>query len=373
MSAASPERSPWRACDGPLVDRHDAVLLDLDGVVYVAEHAVDEAVNAIGAVRRGGCTVAFVTNNAARTPQAVADHLVELGIAAGADDVVTSAQAAARMLQSFLPAGAPVLAVGAEGLRAALRSAGLRPVDAVQDDPRAVAQGFSPQTSWTMLAEACVAVRAGLPWVATNLDATLPTPRGPAPGNGAFVDVVRRTTGRRPEVAGKPRRPLMDEAVRRTGASRALVVGDRLDTDLAGARATGLPGLLVLTGVSAVVDLLAAPPSQRPDYVAADLRGLLKAHPAPQCQDGWWIDGGARVGWTGEGSSARLEVFAADSADPDDGLPATERAAADLALAVLRAACAATWQRRDGGDLDLPLDEARAALRPWTAPQRWDR
>ena len=112
----------------------------------------------------------------------------------------------------------------------------------MDDGPQAVVQGFSPQLSWPMLLEACVAVRSGLPWVATNLDATLPTPRGAAPGNGAFVDVVRRTTGVEPRVAGKPFRPLMDASVQRLHAERGLVVGDRLDTDLAGARRAGLPG-----------------------------------------------------------------------------------------------------------------------------------
>lgn len=369
MSAAPSGGSPWRACEGPLVDHHDAVLLDLDGVVYVAEHAVAEAVSAVGTVRERGCAVAFVTNNAARTPQAVAEHLAELGIPAEAADVVTSAQAAARMLQSCLPAGAPVLVIGAEGLRAAVSAVGLRPVAAMQDRPQAVVQGFSPETGWQMLVEACVAVRAGLPWIATNLDATLPTPRGPAPGNGAFVDVVRRTTGVQPQVAGKPRRPLIDEAVRRTGASCALVVGDRLDTDLAGARAAGLPGLLVLTGVSAIVDLLTAAPSQRPDHLAANLQGLLATHPAPSWRDGWWVEGAARARWASEASVDRLELHVADS---HDGQPAADTGAS-AALAVVRTVCAATWQRCDAGDREVRLSEVRSAVRPWTAPLGWDR
>ncbi|GAB3595066.1 HAD hydrolase-like protein [Angustibacter peucedani] len=362
---SEPAATPaWRASTGPLVDDHDAVLLDLDGVVYVGEHAVPGAVDAVSAVRERGLRVAFVTNNAARTPQRVAEHLSTLGVAAEPDDVVTSSQAAASMLRAQLPAGSRVLAVGAEGLTAALEAVGLQPVATADDGPVAVVQGFSPETSWQTLLEACVAVRAGLPWVATNLDATLPTPRGPAPGNGAFVEVVRRTTGVEPQVAGKPYRPLVDEAVQRTGARRALVVGDRLDTDLAGARAADLPGLLVLTGVSGVADLLAAGPDRRPSYVAADLDGLLRAHAAPAPDGDGWREGATTARWVGGDDDERLEIKGPQASDDD-------------ALAALRVACAAWWQRSDdgdpgGGDRDL-REQVRAAVRPWTSPRGWDR
>ncbi|HEX3003455.1 MAG TPA: HAD-IIA family hydrolase [Angustibacter sp.] len=352
----------WGTTRGPLVDDHDVVLLDLDGVVYVGPQAVPGAGQTLGELRRRGVRVAFVTNNASRTPGQVADHLRSLSVDAGDDDVVTSAQAAARLLAADLPGGARVLVVGAEGLREAVRAVGLTPVEGVAADPVAVVQGFSPELSWAMLDEACVAVRQGLPWIATNVDSTLPTARGPAPGNGAFVEVVARTTGATPRVAGKPEPALLAAATERTGAQRPLFVGDRLDTDMAGARVAGMPGLHVLTGSSATVDLLAAGADRRPTYLAADLSGLLHEHRAPQVAPGhgrWRATGacGVQAGWQ---AGAGLRV---DAAPPGD---------VELAVEVLRVGCAAVWAARDDG-ADVDLERARAALSPWTAPQGWDR
>jgi glycerol-1-phosphatase len=293
-----PEAAPgWGSCSTALSEYHDVLLLDLDGVVYVGPQAVPEAPEALEVARRAGVRLAYVTNNAARPPDIVARHLTELGVPAEATDVVTSAQAAAAMLSAELPRQARVLAVGGAGLRQALIARGLTPVASAEDGPVAVVQGFAPETSWWMLLEACVAVNAGLPWVATNLDLTIPTPRGTAPGNGALVQVVRTATGKTPRVAGKPFRPLMDESCERTGAVRALVVGDRLDTDIAGAHAAGLPSLLVLTGVSGAADLLRATPELRPTYLAADLWGLHQPHAAPRREDGSWVGAGCRATW----------------------------------------------------------------------------
>jgi HAD superfamily hydrolase (TIGR01450 family) len=394
--AATSTGTSWSSSDVPLVQAHDALLLDLDGVVYLGPEPVVGAVEALTAVRGSGARVVFVTNNAARPARLVAEHLTELGMPAEASDVVTSSQAAAAMLAAELATGSPVLVVGTLGLTEALKDVGLVPVDSMDDEPVAVVQGFSPQLAWPALAEACVAVRAGLPWIATNLDATLPTPRGQAPGNGAFVDVVRRTTGGAPRVAGKPFRPLLDEASRRVGASRPLMVGDRLDTDLAGARAAGMPGLLVLTGVSAVVDLLAARPGERPSFLAAGLSGLLQPHRAPQRDgDGWRAPSGARARWDGDRLVLCDVREAPDGADGADGADGTDRAedaqGADDAgvLDLVRLVCAAVWDRSDGG-LDAGWDagshaeshgradeqvraQAREVLAPWTAPRGWDR
>lgn len=380
----SPEATAhgWGSSQGALVDDHDAVLLDLDGVVYVGAEAVAGAVEAVQAVRGRGRMVAFVTNNAARTPQDVARHLTELGVQAAPDDVVTSAQAGAAMLAAQLAANAPVLVVGAEGLRQAVTAEGLRPVDTMADEPVAVIQGFSPQLTWSMLVEACVAVRSGMPWVATNLDSTLPTPRGLAPGNGAFVDVVARTTGAQPQVAGKPARPLLDTAVTRSRSQRPLFVGDRLDTDMAGARAAAMPGLHVLTGVSAAADLLAAAPAERPSYLGADLAALLMPHRAPERRDGGWRGGtrtDVRARW--DVRAGALEVHAPEpSAGGDDST--------QVALEVLRVSCAAVWSVLDRADA-VPADDGtapgsdgrgevdhaqvRAAIAAWTAPFGWDR
>ena len=237
-----------------LVDAYDGVLFDLDGVVYLGPVAVPGAPPAIAGLRERDVPVGFVTNNAARTPEAVATHLTELGIPATRADVVTSAQAGAQLLAHDLPAGARVLVVGGEGVRQALTEAGLTGVDTAEDEPVAVLQGYGVELTWQHLIEASVAIHHGARWVATNDDPTRPTDRGLVPGNGAAVAAVRMAVPVDPEIAGKPYRPLLDETVARLGAERPIFVGDRLDTDIAGAVNAGLDGLLVLTGSHGAAD-----------------------------------------------------------------------------------------------------------------------
>lgn len=293
------DRSPRRAlagCDDALARVYDVALLDLDGVVYVGPEAVRHAPAALAAARALGQRLAFVTNNAARPPWTVAEHLTRLGIAAVADEVVTSAQAAARVVADLVPPGSAVLVVGTVGLDEALRERGLQPVHSATDDPLAVVQGYSPDLGWLDLAEGAYALARGVPWVASNADTTIPTPRGRAPGNGTFVQVLRMTTGREPVVAGKPEPPMHREALIRTGARSPIVVGDRLDTDIEGATRADVDSLLVFTGVTDPLDVVLAEPGQRPTYVSADLRGLLEPHPAVAVDDdrlhcrGWEID-----------------------------------------------------------------------------------
>lgn len=261
---------------GPaLVDGYDAVLLDLDGVVYVGSDAVPGAVATIADLRERGHAILYLTNNASRSAAVVAAHLRELGVDLADADVVTAAQAAARLVADRVPPGAPVLVVGGEGLVAALRELGLRPVTSYDDLPVAVVQGFAPEVDWRRLNEGVRAVRSGLPWVASNLDLTIPTATGIGPGNGLLVDVIRQVTGREPMVAGKPEPPLVDEAVRRAGAKRPLIVGDRLDTDIAAARRWGCDSLLVLTGVTSRADLVGLAAELAPTFVGADLSSLL--------------------------------------------------------------------------------------------------
>jgi HAD superfamily hydrolase (TIGR01450 family) len=219
--------------------------------------------------------VVYATNNAGRTPQEVATLLVSLGIRATADEVVTSPQAAGRLLAQRLPARAPVLVVGADALRAQIDAAGLTPVDSARAEPVAVVQGYGPEVGWRQLAEASVAIRGGALWVATNADRTLPSPRGPLPGNGALVAALSTALDRAPDViVGKPEPGLFVEAAARAGAHRPLVVGDRLDTDIEGARRAGMDSVLVLTGVAGARDVLAAPPDRRPTLLSPDLTAL---------------------------------------------------------------------------------------------------
>jgi ribonucleotide monophosphatase NagD (HAD superfamily) len=171
------------------------------------------------------------------------------------------------------------------------------PVFRADDGPAAVIQGYGPHVDWAALAEATYAIATGVPYYATNLDKTLPTERGFAPGNGSLVAAVRTATGVEPRSAGKPEPEIFWSAAQRAGATTPLVVGDRLDTDLAGARAARLPGLMVLTGVNTPHDLALAPPAYRPTFVGADLECLSEPHPAPVREGEWWVvgDAAARV------------------------------------------------------------------------------
>ncbi|MGH3451404.1 MAG: HAD hydrolase-like protein, partial [Haloechinothrix sp.] len=204
----------------------------------------------------------------------------------------------------------------------------------------AVVQGHSPETGWSILAEACMAIRAGAVWVACNADPTLPTERGQLPGNGSMVAALRAATGASPEVAGKPEPGLFSGAVLEAGARRALVVGDRLDTDIAGASAAGLDSLLVLSGVTTPAELLAAPPGFRPHYLGADMSALSDPPGALEIGDrpGWHVataDGVLRIGTDGTG------------AEP---------------LELVRALCAPAWA--SGVSLIEPADErARVVAR----------
>jgi ribonucleotide monophosphatase NagD (HAD superfamily) len=202
----------------------------------------------------------------------------------------------------------------------ALREADLEPVSAA-DDAVAVASGFGPDVRWRDIMQVAMRVRDGLPWVACNTDATFPTSEGIAPGHGVLVETVSRFSGVSPEVAGKPAAPLLDETIRRTRATRPLMVGDRLDTDIEGARRAGVASLLVLTGVTDLPALLAAPPAQRPNYLAPDLGGLVAPHPGVVR-----AAGETRVaGWSVTTAGDRLVVAG------DGGIPDWWRAVAEAA------------------------------------------
>ena len=329
-----------------LAQQHDCLLLDLDGTVFRGHAPTTGAVETLEGIE---CRALFVTNNASRSADEVAAHLCELGFAATtADDVVTSAQSAARMLAARLPAGAKVLVVGTDALAAEVAANGLAPVRSFVDEPVAVVQGLSMTIGWAELAEATLAIRAGALWVTANLDVTLPTERGLVPGNGSFVAALRAATGTEPLVAGKPAPALMQDALARGDFRTPLVVGDRLDTDIAGANAAGLPSLMVLTGVNTALDAVRADADERPTYLGEDLRALtadadtlrVAAHPA----------------WRTEVGPDAVTVTAT-GADPG----------AD-ALSVVRATARAVWDADCSGGppaITAGDDTARAALDRW--------
>jgi HAD superfamily hydrolase (TIGR01450 family) len=319
-------RAP-KGCDTPLSEEYDVALLDLDGVVYVGGRAVPGAADALAKARAAGQRLAFVTNNASRTSSAVADLLTRLGVPAEPEDVVTSSQAAARLLSEQVPAGSAVLVVGSTALRKAVRARGLRPVTLAAEQPTAVVQGYDPNLSYGLIAEGAQAVAAGALFVASNGDVTIPAASGsPRPGNGALLRVIQTATGVEPIVAGKPERPLHRESMLRTHARRPLVVGDRLDTDIEGAHNGEADSLLVLTGVTDPLQVLTAVPRHRPTYVAPDLGGLLAAQPVVQAAGESFTCGGWTASWQGD----RIEL--SGEGDRYDGL---------------RALCGAAWRSAD--------------------------
>ena len=261
-------------------DRFDCLLLDLDGVVYRGPHEVPGSVSVLNKRGATGQPCVYVTNNAARTPVEVAHHLSSFGLIVTPNDVVTSPQAAVALLPRFVSAGSAVLVVGGEGIEQALRDEGYRPVRTLAEGPSIVMQGFSPQVTWADLAEAAYAIESGLAWIATNLDLTFPTDRGLAPGNGSLVAAVANAVGKQPDaVAGKPESALIEEALRRCGQPSGLMIGDRLDTDVRGGNALGIPTLFVLTGVHGIPELLDATGLDRPDFVSQDLLVLDEQYP----------------------------------------------------------------------------------------------
>jgi HAD superfamily hydrolase (TIGR01450 family) len=328
-----------------LAQEHDCLLLDLDGTVFRGHEATPGAVETLAAVRS---RVLFVTNNASRGPAEVAQHLCAMGFTAKPDDIVTSAQSAARLLQEQLQPGAAVLIGGTDSLAAEVRNVGLKPVRLWSDDPVAVVQGHSPQTGWADLAEAALAIRGGALWVAANVDKTLPSERGLLPGNGAMVAALRAATDSDPLVAGKPEPTLLTDALARGKFRTPLVVGDRLDTDIAGANAAGLPSLHVLSGVNTAADTVRADVGQRPNYIAQDLRSLnaradsLRIGPHPA----WDVDVGPTA-----------VTVQSTGRDPGDS------------LSVVRATAGAVWNAQlDARRVVLMAldDTARQAMERWS-------
>ncbi len=288
-----------RAAAPTPLDGVDVVLADLDGVVYAGSGALPHAVESLNRARDGRA-LAYITNNASRTDASVAAHLSELGLATGARDVVTSPQAAMRLLAEQIAPGSTVLVVGGEGLVVEVEKAGFVVTRSADDAPAAVVQGFAPEVGWTQLAEAAFALKTpeeegGIPWVATNTDWTIPQSRGIAPGNGTLVSAVHTAVGRLATVAGKPEVPIFEEAVARFGARHPLFLGDRLDTDILGANRAGIASALVLTGVDRPKHVLAAPESSRPTFILGDLRELHEPYPQVRVSDGIAAVRGARV------------------------------------------------------------------------------
>lgn len=333
----------------PLWSAYDLAMLDLDGVVYIGPAAVPGVPEQLARAAAAGMRLAYVTNNASRPPAVVAEHLRQLGVPAETDDVVTSAQAAARLVAAEVPTGAKIFVIGGAGLVEALTELDLVPVQRITDEPSAVVSGYHPDLAWKTVIEGAILVRRGLPWVASNTDRTVPTPYGPGPGNGVLVGAVADFAEVTPRVAGKPEPPLFRETQRRVGGRRPLVVGDRLDTDIEGAVRAGYDSLLVLTGVTGLPELVAAPAGARPTYLSATLDGLGDPHAAP-VRTG---ESHALGGWAARVDGGRVQI--AGAGDPDDWW---------------RVLAAAAWHHLDTVGTPVAVDGTVPPLPGGEAPNR---
>ncbi|QPR40801.1 HAD-IIA family hydrolase [Brevibacterium casei] len=258
----------------------DGVLFDLDGVVYHGPDAIPGAVEGIAGLHDRGIPVGYVTNNATRTAEVVADHISDLGIRTEPNEVITSSQVLAARLGEEYGTGAKILLIGTTGLSTALTEAGLTIVDSLADEPVALAQGLDPHIDYAGIVRAAEAIATGLDWWATNPDYSMVGRASRVPGNGAFVDMLARLTDRQPRIVGKPSPDVMTHAGQRLGARRPLMVGDRLDTDIEGGNRAGFDTALVLTGVHDLHDALTADPIHRPTFILptlADLPRVLEA------------------------------------------------------------------------------------------------
>lgn len=257
---------------GSLAHQYDVLLFDLDGTVWEGGRALD---NAVSSIIECGVTPFYITNNASRPSALVAEMLGDIGLECSSEEIITSAEAALELARPLLKEDDPILVLGAQSFKDLVSGAGYRVVSSADDAPVAVLQGHCPETGWRELSEAALAIHNGAVYLASNLDTSLPMERGLMVGNGSMVAAVTSATGVVPEAAGKPEPAMFHQAVKLSGATRALAVGDRLDTDIAGGNRAGMDTLQVLTGVSGPYALLAAKPVERPTYIGDDLRSLL--------------------------------------------------------------------------------------------------
>jgi glycerol 3-phosphatase-2 len=265
-----------------LASKYDSLLLDLDGVVYQGAEAIVNAVESINRASNLGIQVGYLTNNSSRRAETIAEQLIGFGIQATAEQIVGSASAGVMLLTKKIPSGAKVLVVGGDGLKHAVAERGFEVVDHASHSPAAVIQGFSPDVSWRELAQASFAIQGGAIWIATNQDWTVPVEQGIAPGNGTLVGAVHTAVGILPEIAGKPFKPIFDQALLQLGIKNPLMVGDRLDTDIRGANNSGMDSAVVMTGIVTRKELLAAGKEDRPKFILQDLTGLFNPYQQPK-------------------------------------------------------------------------------------------
>jgi 4-nitrophenyl phosphatase len=260
------------------LNHYTAVLLDMDGVLYRGQLPLPGVNDMLALFARRAIAYACVTNNSTLTPAQYEAKLAAMGIAIPAAQVITSSVATRRYLEGIEPRGTPAYYIGMEGLREALFGDGYFIYD--EQHPQVVVSGLDSGATYAKLKIAALAIRAGARFVGTNPDLTLPTEEGLVPGAGSIQALLTAATDVTPLVIGKPEPTMLHAAIEILHADpqRTLVIGDRLDTDIAGAAAAGLASALVLTGVSTMADLKHS--ALQPDGVYAGL---------PEIVAGWEI------------------------------------------------------------------------------------
>jgi 4-nitrophenyl phosphatase len=257
-------------------DVDPVIVCDLDGVLWRGDVPIPGSADAVAALRAAGRRVCFLTNNSSQPSAAVVEKLARMGVPSAAEDVLSSAQAAAALLATDLPAGARVLVCGGPGVEEALAAAGYETVanDRELDAPvAAVVCGFHREFDFGRLDRAAAAVRSGARFVATNADATYPGEHRVLPGAGSLVAAIATAAGRTPEVAGKPESPTVALVRARLGDD-GIMVGDRPSTDGALAQRLGWPFAMVLSGIGGH-DPTEPVPDPPPAWVTADLAELV--------------------------------------------------------------------------------------------------
>lgn len=321
----------------PLVETADVLLIDLDGVCYAGTRDIPHAAAGLAAARESGVKFQFLTNNASRTPEQVAEKLTGHGIAADSTEVMTAAMDAVEILTQKIEPESKVLVIGTQALIDTVAKAGFEVVSKASEQPVAVIQGYGPEVGWRQLSEAAYAISAGALFMATNLDATLPTEDGFALGNGSLVAAVEHATGQKPFAGGKPFAGIYRKAAAHAGATKPLAVGDRLDTDIAGAVAADMLSLHVLTGVSDAKAVALTYPDRRPSYLGLDLTDLMRVHPGPVHQPtGAWTSGESAAFMVAEDGRVMRDEEPVDNGQV-------------LSLEDYRALVAAVWDARDRG------------------------
>lgn len=250
-----------------------ALILDMDGVIWRDKHPIGELSQIFRTIRERGLGYAFATNNSTSTVDRYTELLRENGILVDTEQIFTSATATSKFLKDRHPEGGNVYVVGMEGLEKTLEEFGFI---VSPEDPKAVVVGMDRTISYEKLRTATLLIRKGVPFVGTNPDRTFPSPEGLIPGAGSMLAAIEAATDQAPFIIGKPKATIFTQAIEYLGekSENVLVVGDRIETDIAGGQAAGCKCALVLSGVS--TREMGGAWTPEIDYIAQDLTELLE-------------------------------------------------------------------------------------------------